>query len=117
MLCVERRDGIVTILDITGRLSLDDGTREFRALLVGLIGENRNRIVLNMAACSHVDSAGLGELATALVKTHNAGGKLVLLNVTDRVRELLRITRLLESFTVQNDEAAAVATAQMPPVP
>ena len=113
MLCVERRDGIVTILDITGRLSLDDGTQEFRALVVGLIGENRNRIVLNLAACGQVDSAGLGELATALVKTHNAGRKLVLLNVTGRVRELLRITRLLEAFTVENDEAAAVAIAQL----
>jgi anti-sigma B factor antagonist len=113
MPCFERSDGIVTILDITGRLSLDDGTEEFRALVARLIGENKTRIVLNMAACRFVDSAGLGELATALVKTHNAGGRLVLLNLTDRVRELLRMTRLLESFTVQNDEATAVATAQM----
>ena len=113
MLWVERSDGIVTILDITGRLNLDDGTEEFRALLVGLIGERKTRIVLNMAGCRHIDSAGLGELATALVRTHNAGGKLVLLNLPYRVRELLRITRLLEAFTVQNDEAAAVAAAQM----
>jgi anti-sigma B factor antagonist len=113
MLWAERSDGIVTILDITGRLNLGDGTEEFRALLVGLIGERKTRIVLNMAGCRHVDSAGLGELATALVRTQNAGGKLVLLNLPDRVRELLRITRLLEAFTVQNDEAAAVAAAQM----
>jgi anti-anti-sigma factor len=108
---LERPRGSVTIVDITGRIRLDDGAQEFRALIARLFAEGKRAVVLNMAACPYVDSAGLGELATALVKARNAGGQLVLLNVAERIQELLRITRLLRVFIIRHDEPSAVDAA------
>ena len=112
MQAILRTQGIVTVIDIAGRLRLEDGVDEFRAVVGRLVGEGQPSVVLNMAACSYVDSAGLGELATALVKVRKAGGQLVLLNPTDRVHELLRVTRLGEVFTIHRDEQAAVQAVQ-----
>ena len=109
---IERSQGSVTIVDITGRLRVEEGVDELRALIVRLIAEGRRYIVLNLAGCSYVDSAGLGELATALVKARKAGGQLVLLNPTERVEELLKITRLGDVFTIHRDERAAIDAVQ-----
>ena len=109
---IERRHGTVTIVDVVGRLHVEDGADDFRALITRLVGEGQRYIVLNLAACAYVDSAGLGELATALVKVRRAGGQLVLLNPTARLQELLRITRFVDVFTIHRDEREAIDAAQ-----
>jgi anti-sigma B factor antagonist len=108
----ERTEGGVTILDLVGRLRVEDGASDFRASIVGLIAKGCCCLVLNLERCPYVDSAGLGELATALVKARKAGGQVVLVNVPDRVLELLRITRLTDVFTICQDERSALAAVQ-----
>jgi anti-anti-sigma factor len=112
MQATERSLGSVTIVDVVGRLGVEHGAADFRALVARLIGDGRRDVVLNLSACHYVDSAGLGELATALVRMQKAGGRLVLLKPADRVLELLRITRLLDVFTVYSDESSAIDAVQ-----
>jgi anti-sigma B factor antagonist len=114
MQCLQRNQGSVTIVDIAGRLRVDEGVDELRALVARTIAEGRRYLVLNLAGCSYVDSAGLGEMATALVRVRKADGQLVLLNPTERVEALLDITRLRDVFTICRDEPAAVAALQTP---
>ena len=108
----ERRHGTVTIVDVVGRLRVEDGADDFRALITRLVAEGQRYVVLNLTSCAYVDSAGLGELATALVKVRKAGGQLVLLNPTPRVLELLRITRFVDVFTIYRDEREAIEAVQ-----
>lgn len=112
MQAIERSQGSVTIVDVVGRLGVEHGAADFRALMAQLIADGRRDLVINLAACHYVDSAGLGELATTLVRMQKAGGRLVLLKPSDRVLELLRITRLLDVFTVLSDESSAIDVVQ-----
>ena len=112
MQAIERSQDNVTIIDVVGRLVVEDGVNELRALVARLIAEGRRDLVLNLGPCPYVDSAGIGTLATALVRVHKSGGQLVLLNPRERVKELLRMTGLLDVFTVYDDEPSAVHAVQ-----
>ena len=113
----ERRFQSVTLVEMIGPLRLDDNVEQFRATMQRLVAAGDSRIVLNMAGCQSVDSAGLGELTTALVRTRKAGGNLVLLDLPPRVEQLLQITRLLPMFTVCTDESSAIVAAALTAAP
>ena len=110
-------DGI-TVVDISGRVTLAEGTSgTLRDLIRKLVSKGTKRIVLNLAGVTFVDSAGMGELVRALTSIRNEGGDLKLLNVPKRVRDLLQITKLHTVFDLKEDESAAVKafTGQIPP--
>jgi anti-anti-sigma factor len=107
----ERRLHGVTVVEMVGPLRLDDGVEQFRATMRRLVAAGDSRIVLHMAGCQSIDSAGLGELATALVRARKAGGHLVLLDLPPRAEQLLQVTRLLPVFTVCTDESSAIVAA------
>ena len=66
------------------------------------------RVVLNLGGVDYVDSAGLGELVGAYTTVTRAGGKMKLLNVTKKMRDLLSITKLLTVFETFDSEQDAV---------
>jgi anti-sigma B factor antagonist len=108
MLLTARSAGDVLIVDLSGRLTLGQPAAAFREAIRRELDAGRRKFVVNLADCEFVDSAGLGELATALVRIHNAGGQLRLLKVTKRVHDLLRIAKLQPVFERHEDEAAAL---------
>jgi anti-sigma B factor antagonist len=108
----ERRLDGVTLVEMMGPLRLDDGVEQFCATMRRLIAAGDSRIVLNMAGCQSVDSAGLGELASALVRARKAGGNLILLELPPRTEQLLQVTRLRPLFTVCTDESSAIVAAR-----
>jgi anti-sigma B factor antagonist len=97
--------GGVTIVDLDGRIVLGEGSAGLRDLVRNLIGEGIRKILLNLR---NVDSSGLGELVSAFTSMHSQGGELKLLNLTNRVRGLLQITKLLTVFDITDDEATSV---------
>ena len=107
---LERRRGDALVVELHGRLMMGESTRRLRGHVRRVLDAGDRRIVLDLAACDYIDSAGLGELATALVRVQNSGGQLTLLNPAKRVEDLLRITRLLEVFDVYRDEETAVSS-------
>jgi anti-anti-sigma factor len=100
--------GDAVILDVDGNLVLGDGAEMLRENVQRLVGIGQRKIVVNLASCDYVDSAGLGELATALLRIKNAGGQLRLLNTRKRVDDLLRITKLQSAFERHRNEAEAI---------
>jgi anti-sigma B factor antagonist len=100
-------DGI-TIVDLSGRITLGEGSVKLRESVRDLVGKGRNKILLNLGDVTYIDSSGIGELVSAFTTVRNQGGELKLLNLTKKVHDLLQITKLYTVFDIKNDEAAAV---------
>jgi anti-sigma B factor antagonist len=105
-----REVGGVTIVDLSGKITLGEGGITLREEVRKLVGEGQKKIVLNLADVNYIDSSGLGELVSAYTAVKNAGGELKLLNLTSKVRDLLVITKLVTVFDVKDDEASAVSS-------
>src|SRR5438128_10602483 len=103
----ERWIGDVTILDIDGRFTVQDGAEIFRDVIRQLVRQGRVKLVLNFHDTSYIDSTVLGEIIRAYSSAIRNGGTLKLLNVTATVQQLLTITRLLSVFEVFDTDAEA----------
>ncbi len=103
-----RHLGNVTVVDLSGRFTLGEGTGLVRNTIKELLHEERRLILLNLAEVSYIDSAALGELVGAFASVTNAGGKIKLLNAQGRVSEILTVTKLYTVFESFSDEAAAI---------
>jgi len=100
----------VTILDLSGRITLGEGSVTLRDVIRDLINKGQKSILLNLGDVSYLDSSGLGELVAAYTSVKNSGGELKLLNLTKKVQDLLQITKLYTVFDVKEDEASAVSS-------
>ncbi len=105
-----REVGGVTIVDLSGKITLGEGGMTLREEVRKLLAEGKKKIVLNLAEVNYIDSSGLGELVSAYTAVKNGGGELKLLNLTSKVRDLLVITKLVTVFDVKDDEASAVSS-------
>ena len=100
-------DGI-TIVDLSGRITLGEGSVILRDTVRDLVAKGNKNILLNLGDVNYIDSSGIGELVSAFTSVRNQGGELKLLNLTKKVHDLLQITKLYTVFDVKDDEAAAV---------
>ncbi|MER3430081.1 MAG: anti-sigma factor antagonist [Blastocatellia bacterium] len=106
----ERQAGDVTILDLEGKITIGEGSVALRNAIRRLLGEGKNKILLNLAGVGYIDSSGIGELVSSFTAVNKESGALKLLNLTQKIQDLLAITKLLTVFDVYNDEAAALAS-------
>jgi len=102
--------GVVTVVDIGGRITLGEGSALLRKTIRELLDEGRTKIVLNLADVNYIDSSGIGELVTAFTTVKKNGGDLKLLYLTKKVHDLLQLTKLFTVFDVYSDENAAVSS-------
>ena len=100
----------VTILDLSGRITLGEGSVQLRDSIRDLLAKGSKLILLNLADVNYIDSSGIGELVSAYTTVRNQGGELKLLNLTKKVHDLLQITKLYTVFDVKDDEASAIAS-------
>lgn len=106
----ERQAGDVTILDLSGKVTIGEGSVQLREAVKSLLDQGKKKILLNLGEVSYVDSSGIGELVSCYTTTGNNGGQLKLLNLTKKIQELLMITKLLTVFENYDNEEAAVAS-------
>ena len=99
----------ITIVDLSGRITLGEGSVLLRDMVRDLVTKGQRKILLNLGDVTYIDSSGIGELVSAFTTVRNQGGDLKLLNLTKKVHDLLQITKLYTVFDVKDDEAAAVA--------
>jgi anti-sigma B factor antagonist len=104
----ERQAGDVTVLDMSGKITIGEGSVSLRAAIRRLLEEGKKRILLNLAGISYVDSSGIGELVSSYTAINKEGGKLKLLNLTQKIQDLLTITKLLTVFDVYDSESDAL---------
>ena len=108
----ERQAGDVTILDLTGEVRLGDSSVALRDSVRKLADVGKTKVLLNLAGVKYVDSSGIGELIANYTTISRQGGQLKLLNLTDRIQNLLVITKLLTVFDSYDDEAEALKSFQ-----
>ena len=98
----------VTIVDLSGRITLGEGSVVLRETVRDLLSKGQKKILLNLGEVSYIDSSGIGELVSGFTTVTNQGGQLKLLGLTKRVKDLLQITKLYTVFDVHDNEASAV---------
>ena len=108
MLLKTRRLDDVVILDLSGRITIGEGTLMLRDTLQRLLADGDRKFVVNLEAVDYIDSSGLGELVSGFTTVRNQNGQLKLLNLTRRVRDLLQITKLLTVFESFDNETEAI---------
>jgi anti-sigma B factor antagonist len=113
----ERLNGRVTVLDIVGRLTMDQAAQHLKDKINSLVSQQRTYIVLNLKNVPYIDSGGLGQLVASYGSVMKQGGALKLLNVGSQNHDLLSITRLVTLFESFDSEAEAVASFETSPPP
>ena len=98
----------VTVVDLSGRITLGEGSTILRDTVRELLGRGQKKILLNLGDVNYIDSSGIGELVSGYTTVTNQGGQLKLLNLTKKVRDLLQITKLYTVFDVFDEETTAV---------
>jgi anti-sigma B factor antagonist len=98
----------VTVLALSGRVTLGDESSQLRNKIKELLKEGKKRLVLDLSEVTYIDSAGLGTLVAAYTSARNEGGEVRLAGVTKNFSELLHITKLVTIFSVHNSAADAV---------
>jgi anti-sigma B factor antagonist len=97
---VEKLVDGVTVLDLRGRLVLGEETEALRERIKRLVAGGHMRLVLNLEELSYMDSSGLSTLISSFVSVRNQGGELKLLRLSQRVSDLMQITKLSTVFEI-----------------
>ena len=98
----------VTVVDMSGRITLGEGSVILREAVKDLVAKGQKKILLNLGDVTYIDSSGIGELVSAFTSVRNQGGELKLLNLTKKVHDLLQITKLYTVFDIKDDESKAI---------
>ena len=103
------QDGIV-ILEPKGKIMGGPDATALRESVRDLINEDKKKVIIDLAGVDWMNSTGLGILISCLTTLKNAGGELKLSNVTDKIKSLLTITKLITVFDTYDstDEAVTV---------
>lgn len=110
MVLNERRIGEVTVLDLKGRLVLEEGVGVLRAHVNDLVEQGRTQIVVNLHEVTYVDSCGVGVLIAKFVSVRKKGGDVRLLHLTPPSHRLMEISKLLTVFEIFESEDDAVGS-------
>jgi anti-sigma B factor antagonist len=106
----DREVGDVTILDLSGKITIGEGSVQLREAVRRLLDDGKKKILLNLGEVAYVDSSGIGELVSSYTTTNNQGGQLKLLNLTKKIQDLLMITKLLTVFETFDKESEAIGS-------
>ena len=108
MQIAERESGAVTVLDLSGRITMGEDGNLLKDKLQSLLHQGKKNILFNLAQVSYVDSAGLGAIVAGYTTVTKEGGSLKLANVTKKLQDLLSITKLLTVFETFDSEDEAL---------
>jgi len=103
-----RDAGRVTVVDLSGRITLGEGSALLRKTIRALLDDQRHLLLLNLGDVDYIDSSGIGELVSAFTAVKSRNGDMKLLNLTKKVHDLLQITKLFTVFEVFTDENTAL---------
>ena len=103
-----RWDGQSVVVRVVGDIDLNSST-EFQEALLGLLAQGPQNIILNLREVPYMDSSGVASLVKLLSRARKAGATVSLVELTDRTRSLLEITRLDSVFDIYATEEEALS--------
>ena len=103
-----RQIGHVAVVDLAGKITVGEGDAVLREGVVELLQSDQKQILLNLRKVPYMDSAGIGEMVACYKAARDKNGTVKLLNPSEKVSDLLQITRLEEVFETYRDEKEAL---------
>jgi anti-sigma B factor antagonist len=100
----------VRVLDLEGKITIGAGDVELRKQVEDAVAAGKVHLLLNLAGVSHIDSSGIGEMVGCFTTLTRKGGKMKLLNLTQKINDILQVTQLITVFDVYDSEAEAIAS-------
>lgn len=107
-----RQKGDVTIVDLNGKITIGAGDIALRNAVQQAIDSGTKNVLINLHEVTTIDSSGVGELVSAYTTATNRGIRLKLINLPDKVADILTITQLITVFDVYDSEEEAIAAFQ-----
>ena len=104
----KRKVGDVAIFDLKGKILAGEGIDVLRETVNTAVNANETKILFNFKDVPYLDSTGLGEVVRSYTSVKNKGGMVKILNLTNKVQDLLSVTKLITVFETFNDENEAV---------
>jgi anti-sigma B factor antagonist len=104
----KRKKGDVTILDLKGKILIGEGIDELRESINNAIKADEKKLLLNFDQVPYLDSTGLGEVVRSYTSLKKEGGMVKIINLTQKVKDLLSVTKLITVFDTFEDEDEAV---------
>jgi anti-sigma B factor antagonist len=104
----ERQAGDVTILDLEGKITDGGGATALRNAIRGLLDKGKRKILLNFKGVSHVGDDGIGAMIYGHTEAKSETSELKFVNLSNSLKEVLVITKLLTVFDTYADEAEAL---------
>jgi anti-sigma B factor antagonist len=106
----KRKKGDVLILDLHGKILIGEGIDDLRGAIDSAVQEKETKLLLNFADVPYLDSTGLGEVVRSYTSLKKANGVVKIVNLTNKVRDLLSVTKLITVFDSFEDEDKAIAS-------
>lgn len=106
----ERKAGDVTILDLWGQITIGETSEALRNEITKLADGTQKKILLHMAGVRQVDSSGLGNLVACFTSVQRKGGALKLVKLSERIQDIMLMTKLLTVFDVYDSEEEALGS-------
>ena len=106
----KRKKDDVLILDLKGKILIGDGIDDLKDAVNHAVQANENKVLLNFAEVPYLDSTGLGEVVRSYTSITKAGGTVKIVNLTNKVKDLLSVTKLLTVFDTFEDEKKAISS-------
>jgi anti-sigma B factor antagonist len=100
----KRKKNNVVILDLKGKILFGDGIEELRTAINNAIKEDEKNLLLNFAEVPYLDSTGLGEVVRSYTTLKKVGGTVKIVNLTNKVKDLLTVTKLITVFEAFENE-------------
>lgn len=113
----ERIINDVTILDLEGRITINDGAELLRDKVRSIVFQGRTKLLINLAKVPYIDSGGLGELVRCSLSAKKVNGAVKLMGLNGKVTDLLAITKLVTVFETFDTELDALVSFGETPVP
>jgi anti-sigma B factor antagonist len=104
----KRKKGNVTILDLKGKILIGEGIGELREAINNSIKAKEKNLILNFDQVPYLDSTGLGEVVRSYTSVKKEGGMIKIINLTQKVKDLLSVTKLITVFDTFEDEDKAI---------
>jgi anti-sigma B factor antagonist len=104
----ETKSGSVIVLTLKGTLEIGRDTEHLTETVLARLGQGEKRFVLDLAGVRFIDSTGISALIKIHTSAKSSAGAMKLMRLTQRVHDVLQITRLSSVFEIYNDPAKAL---------
>ena len=105
-----RMSGDVKVIELKGKITIGSGDLKMRETIHQALGDGSKKILIDMAGVTTIDSSGVGELVGCYTTATHKGAKLKLMNLPNKIQDVLTVTQLITVFDVYSSEAEAVAS-------